>query len=124
VIATIYARRSTEQTGIPDERRSVARRIGDPMADIKERRQPQWVGRWPIPSRRSGGCCVMAESRSRGASINLPPWNGTPKEWQEVWALRKGERVCVLPFWTHPLGGEVRLEVDGLWCRGETHRTA
>ena len=27
-------------------------------------------------------------------------------------------------LWTHPRGGEVRLEVDGLWCRGETHRNS
>ena len=25
-------------------------------------------------------------------------------------------------LWTHPLGGEVRLEVDGDWVRGETQR--
>ena len=31
------------------------------------------------------------------ASINVPMWNGTPKECGEVWALRKGERVASLP---------------------------
>jgi hypothetical protein len=31
-------------------------------------------------------------------------------------------RVASCYLWTHPFGGEARLEVDGLWCRGETHR--
>jgi hypothetical protein len=57
-----------------------------------------------------------------GASLNVPMWNGAPKECGDVWTLRKGERVASCRLWTHPLGGEVRLEVDGLWCRGETHR--
>ena len=61
-------------------------------------------------------------SLNSGASINVPMWNGTPKECGEVWTLRKGERVASCHLWTHPLGGEVRLTVDGLWCRGETHR--
>jgi hypothetical protein len=58
------------------------------------------------------------------ASINLPPWTGNPIETAEVWTLRKGERVATCRLWSNPLGGEVRLEVDGLWCRGETHREA
>ncbi len=55
------------------------------------------------------------------ASINFPPWNGEPRECGEVWTLHKGERVASCHLWTHPLGGEARLDVDGLWCRGETH---
>lgn len=61
-------------------------------------------------------------NRSDLASINLPPWTGTPKEAAEVWQLKKGQRIARCSLWSHPLGGEVRLEVDQLWCRGETHR--
>lgn len=52
------------------------------------------------------------------ASINVPMWNGTPKECGEV--CTQGERVASCHLWTHPLGGEVKLTVDGAWVRGES----
>ena len=39
-----------------------------------------------------------------------------------LWELRKGTRVAVCHLWTHPSGGEARLEVDGEWHRGEAGR--
>jgi hypothetical protein len=56
------------------------------------------------------------------ASVTLPPWTGTPTEAGDVWTLTKGERRACCSLWSHPLGGEVRLTVDGEWVRGETHR--
>lgn len=54
-----------------------------------------------------------------GASVNVPLWDGEPKEAGEVWTLRKGSRVASCHLWTHPKGGEARLTVDGEWYRGE-----
>lgn len=61
-------------------------------------------------------------SRDRLASVNVPEWDGIAREVGEVWTLHKGDRVASCHLWTHPLGGEVRLDVDSLWCRGETHQ--
>lgn len=55
-------------------------------------------------------------------NVTIPPFDGEPREVGECRTLRKGDRVASCQLWSHPLGGEVRLEVDGLWCRGETHR--
>ena len=54
-----------------------------------------------------------------GATINLPEWDGTPRDMGEAWTLRKSTRVASCHLWTHPKGGEVRLTVDGEWHRGE-----
>jgi hypothetical protein len=51
--------------------------------------------------------------------LNLPPWDGTPREVAEVWTLRKGSRVASCHHWTQPKGGEIRLTVDSEWHRGE-----
>ena len=56
------------------------------------------------------------------ASVNLPPWDGHPRSAGEVWTLRKGGRVAVCHLWTHPSSGEVRLDADGAWVRGEAGR--
>lgn len=54
-----------------------------------------------------------------GASINIPAFDGTPREAGEVWTLRKASRVASCHFWTHPKGGEARVTVDGEWQRSE-----
>jgi hypothetical protein len=51
-------------------------------------------------------------------AISVPEWDGVPREAAEVWRLRKGARVAACALWTHPLGAELRVSVDG-----ETHRT-
>lgn len=53
-----------------------------------------------------------------GALVNIPPWDGTPREVVEVWTVRKGTRVATCHFGTHPKGGEARLTIDGEWQRG------
>lgn len=53
------------------------------------------------------------------AKINIPQWDGTPREAGEVWSLRKREHVASCHLWTHPKDGEVRLTVDGEWHRGQ-----
>ena len=58
------------------------------------------------------------------AFINIPQWDGRPRECGTVWELRKGRRLAVCHLWTHPSGGEARLTVDGDWHRGEAGRDA
>jgi hypothetical protein len=59
---------------------------------------------------------------SNGASVNLTEWDGRPRAIEDVWRLRKGDRVAACSLWTHPSGGEARLTVDGEWHRGEAGR--
>jgi len=40
----------------------------------------------------------------------------------EVWTLRKGSRVAVCRLTTHPIGGDVRLEIDGEMLRTGAER--
>jgi hypothetical protein len=57
-----------------------------------------------------------------GASINVPPFDGTPKQAAEVWRLQKGDRNAVCTLWTHPIGCEARVTVDGDLQRSEAGR--
>lgn len=50
--------------------------------------------------------------QNANASVNIPNWDGTPREAGEVWTLRKGSRVATCHLWTHPKGGEAKLTVD------------
>ena len=45
--------------------------------------------------------------------FNPPEWRGDAVLIRELWKLRKGTRVAVCTLWNHPLGGEVRCDVDG-----------
>jgi hypothetical protein len=40
----------------------------------------------------------------------VQPGDGSQRQW---WRLTKGSRAVVCDIWTHPLGGELRCEVDG-----------
>ena len=46
-----------------------------------------------------------------GASINVPPWNGEPREAGEVWRLRKGKRLAPCHLWTHSIGAPQQFAV-------------
>jgi hypothetical protein len=59
---------------------------------------------------------------SEHTPINIPPYYDRPKEAGEVWTLHEGTRVGTCHLWTHPMGGEARVEVDGQWQRGEARR--
>ncbi len=54
--------------------------------------------------------------RTAPSTINVPPWDGVPREVGEAWV--KDARVASCHFWTHPKGGEARLTIDGEWYRG------
>jgi hypothetical protein len=45
--------------------------------------------------------------------FNLPEWRGTPVKIQAFWTLTKGRRKVTCVLWSHPVGAEMRLDVDG-----------
>ena len=55
-------------------------------------------------------------------TANVPPWDGTPREAFEVWRLSKDGRHTVCAVWTHPIGAEARVSVDGELRRSEAKR--
>jgi hypothetical protein len=61
-------------------------------------------------------------SRPAVTYINIPEWNGHARKCGELWTLRKGKRVASCHLFTHPLGGEVRVEVDGEMIRTQAGR--
>jgi hypothetical protein len=64
------------------------------------------------------------ERERYGAFVNLPEWDGRAREIAELWSLRKGTRVAVCSLSTHPIGGEIRVTVDGEMQRTEAKREA
>ena len=42
-----------------------------------------------------------------------PEWRGTPVKLGILWTLTKGKREAVCVLWNHPVGAEMRLDVDG-----------
>jgi hypothetical protein len=59
-----------------------------------------------------------------GPSINVPSWDGTPKQAAEVWRLAKGRHHAVCTLWNHPIGCEARVTVNGVLQRSEAGRNA
>lgn len=56
-------------------------------------------------------------------SVNVPQWTGEAREVSEVWRLRKGTRLAVCTLWTHPIGAEARVTVDGELHRSQAGRS-
>jgi len=54
----------------------------------------------------------MTETKA-GFSFNPPEWRGHAVLIGEHWKLTKGNRVAVCSLWNHPIGAEVRCDVDG-----------
>lgn len=49
-------------------------------------------------------------------AIEIPEWDGRPREAGVVWRLRKGKKEAVCTLWSHPMGGEARVTVGReLW---------
>lgn len=45
-----------------------------------------------------------------------------PKSAGEVWRLRKGAHLAICELWTHPVGAEARVTVDGELQRSQAGR--
>jgi hypothetical protein len=52
----------------------------------------------------------MTDGRS---GWNPPAWRGYSERVGQWWKLTKGSRAVVCDIYTHPLGGELRCDVDG-----------
>ena len=55
----------------------------------------------------------MDENKATRIPFNPPEWRGTPEMISVFWTLTKGEREAVCVLWNHPLGAEMRLDLDG-----------
>jgi hypothetical protein len=49
--------------------------------------------------------------------FNLPPWEGVSRPVGFVWRLTKCGREGSCRIWTHPHGGELRVEAGGTLIR-------
>lgn len=47
------------------------------------------------------------------AGWNPPAWRGYAERVGQWWRLPKGNRAVACDIYTHPLGGELRCEIDG-----------
>ena len=54
--------------------------------------------------------------------INIPPYYDRPKQAGELWSLQKDGRCAACHLWTHPVGGEIRVSVDGDLIRSEARQ--
>jgi hypothetical protein len=41
-----------------------------------------------------------------------PEWHGQAVSLGEIWKLTKGKHVAVCTLWNHPIGAEIRCDVD------------
>lgn len=51
-------------------------------------------------------------------------WDGSPREQALVWQLTKRRRSARCGLWSHPLGWELRVTVDGELVRSQAYRVA
>ncbi len=54
--------------------------------------------------------------------VNIPTFDGRPREAGELWTSRKDGRLATCHLWTHPIGGEVGVTVNGELMRSEASR--
>ena len=53
---------------------------------------------------------------------NPQAWRGYSERVGQWWRLTKGSRAVTCDIWTHPLGGELRCDVDGEMFRTRAGR--
>ena len=54
--------------------------------------------------------------------FTFPEYYDRPKRIDGVWNLHKGKHTATCELWTHPIGGEIRLEAAGEFVRSEAGR--
>jgi len=54
--------------------------------------------------------------------LTFPEYHGSPTHIDNMWTLRKGEHSATCTLWTHPIGAEIRVTVDGEWHRSQAER--
>ena len=63
---------------------------------------------------------VIGEVDMANAVFNMPPWDGEARPVAFVWRLIKCGREGRCRIWTHPSGGELRVDADGAFVCSET----
>jgi hypothetical protein len=53
------------------------------------------------------------ENKPLRIPFNPPEWRGQPVKISDFWTLTKGTRQAVCVLWNHPIGAEIRCDVDG-----------
>jgi len=54
--------------------------------------------------------------------VNIPEFWQVPQRVDQMWRLSKGSHATVCELWTHPVGAEIRVTVDGEWHRSQAER--
>ena len=57
-----------------------------------------------------------------GSPVKFPEYHDRPKRIDSLWTLCKGKHTAECSLWTHPIGGEIRLEAAGEFQRSEAGR--
>jgi hypothetical protein len=55
--------------------------------------------------------------------LNPPEWRGQAVSLGEIWKLTKGKHVAVWKLWNHPIGAEIRCDVDDEMRQTKASRT-
>lgn len=64
------------------------------------------------------------ESKAMQQVLQRVEWQGVTRELGTAWRLTKGTRSACCVLVNHPLGWELRLEIDGELIRSQTFREA
>ena len=54
--------------------------------------------------------------------VNIPEYWERPQHVSQIWRLSKGRHFATCELWTHPVDGEIRIEVSGEFVRSEAGR--
>jgi hypothetical protein len=54
--------------------------------------------------------------------VKIPEYYERPQRVFGVWTLRKNKRKATCELWTHPIGGEIRVETAEEFVRSEAGR--
>ena len=54
--------------------------------------------------------------------FNVPPWDGQEREVSLIWRLTRDNTSAECRLWTHPVGGQVRVDVEGEFVRSSAGR--
>ena len=57
-----------------------------------------------------------------GSPVKFSEYHDRPQRLDSLWTLRKREHMAECSLWTHPIGGEIRVEAAGDFVRSEASR--
>ena len=54
--------------------------------------------------------------------FEVPPWDGQERDVALVWRLTRDNTGAECRLWTHPIGVQIRVDVEGEFVRSEAGR--